>query len=231
MRVNGEDLGRVPMTDAYRSSGHMRSGQDHTEKSSAGKKAVSSQNRRGNSLFQNSDVRSRSFKKLVSDGKKVLSRLWNGPDQPAAAARADEEIKDKGIRKAAELHSPGALQGTEQGADSVWQRFRLKVYQATGYLAKRFGAGTAFQFFAGSRDNGEKHHLPEERYSTGRTKRRRTADPGYLGDSYDKSGRYTRLGQGHSPVGRDTGTGKTDYRQNHTDHETAQMGRRVDVRK
>ena len=187
MHVNGVGSGRVSTTDSYQTPGHV-----HTGRANAGKNSdvhalpsASSQHDKTKDAGTGQTAggsEKGGIKHLFSEGRAVLMRIWNGGQE----------------RNQAELYAPELRDGGRHGADSLWQRFKIKVYTATGYLAKKFGRETAFHF---SPKQGKDGTESRGEQLSGRHRRGLRAgssgnDKSFLMDSYDRSGRYTRLGQG-----------------------------------
>lgn len=132
------------------------------------------------------------FKRFLSQGKRLFHRLWNGPESMSGADSQQAPAENMSV-----VNPQQAPAESKAGADDLWQRFKLKVYTATGYLAKRFGRGTALQTNIKKEQGGRGEEFqrreqlkkePEEIESI-------SADKSYLMDSYDKTGKYVKLGQ------------------------------------
>lgn len=169
------------------------------------------------------------MRKIIAKGRKLIGRLWNGPDEELGGsddlgvngrqgrmnsnqissdqvgfdqASSDMEGKDKqNLERMAEANPMTAPVAAKSGADAMWQRFKLKVYTATGYLAKRFGHSALLQSNVKENQSRQKGKYrdsrdPQRRDGNGREDIEAVpADRSYLMDSYDKTGKYVRLGQ------------------------------------
>lgn len=120
------------------------------------------------------------LKEFLTKTRDFFRRIWNGTGA------------EVGLTQAPVLE--------EKGADSLWERFKLKVYTASGYLAKRFGGDPALQASVDHETKKqdeeldgelEKERQPEEAGE----KKDIEQDRSYLMDSYDRTGKYTKLGE------------------------------------
>lgn len=160
------------------------------------------------------------FSRILATGKNLLGRLWNGGkegeqssreyvDETGDEARAalekgmtmggeSQSFREQSERRQA-VHNPYFVAVEERkGADTLWQRFQLKVQTATGYLAKKFGRNTSFQTGTRGRNQRQKEEdlRRHSRYHQGQDEIDCIiTDDSYLLDSYDKSGKYSRLAQ------------------------------------
>ena len=113
---------------------------------------------------------------LLTKTRDFLRKLWNGTGAEAGPVAAPKE--------------------QEKGADSLWQRFKLKVYTATGHLAKRFGGDPSLQTDVKHGSEDQKNELENQRSPEEEgEKDHKKQDKSYLMDSYDRKGNYTRLGR------------------------------------
>lgn len=157
--------------------------------------------------------------RLLSGGKGLLGWIWTGSKDGLASAHKDSDISEIASREAAEK---GLIAGTNsqafqersskkqaevnpyfvavedrKGAVPLWKRFKLKVQETTGQFAKRFGKNTNFQTGTGRDNRRSKEDLRRHsKYRQGQEEIECIiTDDSYLLDSYDRSGKYSKLAQ------------------------------------
>lgn len=198
MQVNGLNSGNMPGTDSvYRSDGRSVAGSERRPESAPQKavdgdsvtisyrQAVPNEEKKvpggENPEGTEQDSRGRgklgdSLREYLAKTRDFFRRLWNGTGAEATPVSVPAE--------------------REKGADTLWERFKLKVYTATGHLAKRFGGDPALQTGADQSRNQQGNELENDRQLEKEgDKKNIQKDNSYLMDSYDRTGKYSKLGQ------------------------------------
>ena len=159
------------------------------------------------------------IKWLLRAGLRIADRIWNGKSKEnhlgnpgslpsgqgdadvlpgSIAAGPDNDCAESAQKRQAEVNPVLITFRGEKGSDTLWQRFKIKVYAITGYLAESFGREKSLQTGVRKerKENGQEH--PKNVIGDRRHEKREgvPADNSHLGDSYDRGGKYVRLGRG-----------------------------------
>lgn len=159
------------------------------------------------SAFGQSETAAEKVKKLIAKGRRLIGRLWNGPEEirgdAVNAGRQERQSDDNAENEAVTQERMAAANPqvppnpSKNGADALWQRFKLKVYTATGHLAKRFGRNTFLQTDVKGNQQQRRQDSRDRAWGRKNQEEMETAmeDRSYLMDSYDRTGKYVKLGQ------------------------------------
>ncbi|MCD7836442.1 MAG: hypothetical protein LUG83_07330 [Lachnospiraceae bacterium] len=137
------------------------------------------------------------FSRLHSGIKSRLGRIWGEGSEDDTAKAVEEAAAGEKDNVALESTINSNPYFTPviaaESAPNIIQRLKLRVHQATGYLAKRFSFSGRNAFDA---KNGEKREnlRRKSHYRDNDTEIECTiTDDSYLMDSYDRKGEYSRL--------------------------------------
>lgn len=223
MRIGGVGSGNVHTADSHQVTNCVHVHKEQTEKTGRMDALLSSaQNQKQQTVASELETMDGfslvdGIKRLLSRGRHWFGRIWNGAGEELQdGASADRVSEDAGMLKPEEARDMALredMAGRQEassvvnphfvpivqtkGADSLWQRFALKVHTATGYLAKKFGRETSMQ--TGVKKDPKQSQEQMRRHSRYRDGQEEIdcviTDDSYLMDSYDKTGKYVKLGQ------------------------------------
>ncbi len=123
------------------------------------------------------------FRNAFQNTKEVMLRIWNGENKAVSDPAQDS------MREA--LNQIPAEGNTGSPVLRLWNRFKLKVLDVTGHLAKRFGQ---LNDFHRKQDTSGKQYQ-QKKQDREMTKQKKTPEEinEHLMDSYDSKGNYRKL--------------------------------------
>ncbi len=199
MRVNGLRSDNVPGTDYHLMVDHAQAQgerQKQTDDVNAllflapkqrdtYERSVENKETKKESVDENRD---RWLSRLIKEGRRLFTALWNGGVTEATGTLCAQE-------KTGILHN--AFDERGKAILAHWQRLKIKVYTLIRYFTGRDG-GNGFLQTKARGENGRKketRHFENGKRDSESEKRCLTENRRYPVDSYDKFGKYVRIGQ------------------------------------